>query len=211
MNGSRRPRVAAEGIPFVAGTAVLTAAAWYFGGPAAALLPFALFCWTVLVFHDPVQDLPAAPRGALSPVDGKVEEVGVVDDGLPDGGAAQRILIRAHSTGTYSARAPVEAKIMDLRADGQRPSAALQATGLWLRTDEGLDIVLSFSGLRFGLTPRSLVRYGERVGQGQPCAYLRLARYAEIRLPVDSRIMAAVGQRVTAGVDVLAKLPAGLP
>lgn len=211
MNGSRRPRVAAEGIPFVAGTAALTAAAWYFGSPAAALLPFALFCWTLLVFHDPVQDLPAAPLGALSPVDGKVEEVGVVDDGLPDGRSAQRIVIRASSLGTYTARAPVEGKIMDLRGTDRRPSAAMQATGLWLRTDEGVDVVLSFSGLRFGLMPRSLVGYGERVGQGQPCAYLRLARYAEIRLPVESRVVAAVGQRVAAGVDVLGKLPSQLP
>lgn len=188
---------------------MLTAAAWYFGGPAAALLPLALLCWTLLVFHDPVQDLPAAPRSALSPVDGKVEEVSVVEGGMPDGGPAQRILIRAYTTGTYTARAPVEGKIMDLSADGRRPPAALQATGLWLRTDEGVDVVLSFSGRRFGLTPRSLVRYGERVGQGQPCAYLRLAGYAELRLPVDSRVTAAVGQRVAAGVDVLGQLPSG--
>lgn len=210
MNGSRRPRVAAEGIPFVAGLGALAAAAWFVGGPAAALLPFALLVWSLLVFHDPVQELPTNPLGVLSPVDGRVEEVGVLDDGLPDG-PARRILIRANVIGTYTARAPVEGKIMDLQGDDRRTSPAMRDAGLWLRTDEGMDVVLRFSGLRFGFTPRSLVRYGERLGQGQPCAYLRLARYAEVRVPVDSRILVTAGQRVAAGMDSLGKLPSQLP
>jgi phosphatidylserine decarboxylase len=192
------------------GTAAITVAAWFIGGLAAALLPFALFVWTLVVFHDPVQDLPAAPHDVLSPVDGKVEAVDVIDGGLP-GGSAQRILIRANILGTYTARAPVEAKIMDLHGDHRRPFSATRGTGLWLRTDEGVDVVLQFSGYRFGLTPRSLVRYGERLGQGQPCAYLRLVRYAEVCLPMDSRILVTAGQRVAAGLDTLGKLASQLP
>lgn len=210
MNGSRRPRVAAEGIPFIVGTAAVTAAAWFIGGPLAAVLPFASLLWTLVVFHDPVQDVPAAPHDVLSPVDGTVEAVGVIDGGLPDG-PARRILIRTNVFGTYTARAPVEAKIMDLHGDHRRPLAATRDAGLWLRTDEGVDVVLQFSGHRFGFSPRSLVRYGERLGQGQPCAYLRLTRYAEVCLPMDSRILVTARQRVAAGLDTLGKLPSRPP
>ncbi|HEX9851867.1 MAG TPA: phosphatidylserine decarboxylase, partial [Woeseiaceae bacterium] len=60
---------------------------------------------------------------------------------------------------------------------------------------------------RFGLLPRAFSRYGERVGQGQRCAYLRLTRFAEVHLPVNSRIQVTAGQRVSAGTDILGTLP----
>ena len=82
-----------------------------------------------------------------------------------------------------------------------------QSRGLWVRSDEGDDVVLQFQGHRFGLAPRAFMRYGERVGQGQRCAYLRLTRFAEVQLPINSRVNVTAGQKVAAGVDLLAKLP----
>jgi phosphatidylserine decarboxylase len=81
------------------------------------------------------------------------------------------------------------------------------SNGLWIRTDEDDDVVLQFHGHRFGLAPLAFLRYGERVGQGQRCAFLRLTRQAEVQLPIASRVLVTKGQRVTAGADVLAKLP----
>ena len=74
-------------------------------------------------------------------------------------------------------------------------------------TDEGQNVVLQFDGNRFGIAPRALLRYGERVGQGQRCAYLRLTKFAEVLLPIDGRVLVTGGQRVSAGEDVLARLP----
>jgi phosphatidylserine decarboxylase len=96
---------------------------------------------------------------------------------------------------------------MDLRGDQPRSSGPREASGLWLRTDEDDDVVLQFHGHRFGLAPRAFLRYGERVGQGQRCAYLRLTRFAEVQLPINGRVLVVTGQRVSAGSDVLAKLP----
>jgi phosphatidylserine decarboxylase len=76
-----------------------------------------------------------------------------------------------------------------------------------VRTDEGDDVVLQFHGHRLGLAPLAFLGYGERVGQGQRCAYLRLTRLAEVQLPINGRILVQKGQKVSAGVDVLAKLP----
>jgi phosphatidylserine decarboxylase len=50
------------------------------------------------------------------------------------------------------------------------------------------------------------VRFGERVGQGKRCAFLRLTRYAEVHLPISSSILVAPGQVVVAGSDLIAKL-----
>lgn len=182
-----------------------TGAAWHFAGLAYALPPALLLAWLVLIFRDPVRDAPAVPLGALCPVDGTVEEVGLTDSGAL-GREAHRILIRINSLGTYTARCPSEGKITDLR--GAAPGANLESfSGLWVQTDEGDDVVLQFRGHRFGLAPLAFLRYGERVGQGQRCAYLRLTRLAEVQLPINSRILVSAGQRVAAGIDVLARLP----
>ncbi|MDH5345797.1 MAG: hypothetical protein OEW59_08550, partial [Gammaproteobacteria bacterium] len=102
---------------------------------------------------------------------------------------------------------PAEGKIMDFHAAVPRIAATGIASGLWVRTDEGDDVVLQFHGHRFGLAPLAFLGYGERVAQGQRCAYLRLTRVAEVQLPINSRVLVRAGQKVAAGADLLAKLP----
>ncbi len=96
---------------------------------------------------------------------------------------------------------------MDLHSEPPERLVNNGSSGLWVRTDEDDDVVLQFHGHRFGLAPLAFLRYGERVGQGQRCAFLRLTRQAELQLPIASRVLVKAGQRVTAGADVLAKLP----
>lgn len=96
---------------------------------------------------------------------------------------------------------------MDFHGDGQLESVREFSSGLWVQTDEGDDVVLQFQRHRFGLAPRAFLRFGERVGQGQRCAYLRLTRVAEVQFPIHGRALVERGQRVIAGCDVLAKLP----
>jgi phosphatidylserine decarboxylase len=200
------PFIAREGIAFLSLSILLAGTGWHFGGLPYALPPALLFVWLFLIFRDPHRDIPAAPLGVVSPVDGVVTEVDLSDRGIVDG-EVHKITIRINSFGTYTARSPVEGKIMDLlKPDLPQYPAALDTRGLWLRTDEDEDIVLQFHGHRFGIAPRALLGFGQRVGQGQRCAYLRLTAYAEVQLPLTSRVLVTVGQRVSAGSDLLAKL-----
>lgn len=179
--------------------------AHFFGAPY-AMVPLLLFGYLFLIFRDPRRAVPAVPLGVVSPVDGYVVAIGRTSNGA-QAGNAHRIILRISSLGTYTARCPVEGKIMDLSSAAAEGRPLLDANGLWVRTDEGDDVVLQFNGYRFGLPPRAFLRYGERVGQGQRCAYLRLTRLAEVELPLAARILVTEGQRVAAGTDVLAKLP----
>lgn len=205
MKSRRNSVVAGEGVPYLFGALVAVVAVGHFVNVFAAILPLAGAAYLFLIFRDPPRPVPAIPLGVVSPVDGEVMAVGLTDQGVL-GGEAQKIAIRVDSLGTYTARSPIEGKIMDLDSDADLQRGAGSA-GLWVRTDEGDDVVLQFSGHRFGLAPRAFRGYGERVGQGQRCAYLRLARVAEVQLPLAARVQVAEGQRVTAGSDVLAKLP----
>ena len=169
---------------------------------AAAVMTVYLF----LVFRDPRRDVPASPLGVVSPVDGLVVDIDLTDKGVMQG-EAHVVRIRIDSLGTYTARAPVEGKIMDLRSVEGNQVADYRTNALWLQTDEGDDVVLQFHGYRFGLAPMSFVRFGERVGQGQRCAYLRLTRFAEVHLPIESKILVKPGQTIAAGSDLIGKLP----
>lgn len=189
------------------GLAAITGLVWYFGGFGRAIFAFAALAFAYLVFRDPRRGVATAPLGVVSPVDGRVLEAEATEEGVLNV-KVQRIVIRVSPFGTYTARAPAEGKVMDLHCDldsGERPRVG---GGLWVKTDEGDDVVLRFRGHRFGLVPAAIVGYGSRVGQGQRCAYLRWTRFADLELPETARVMVSAGQHVTAGTDVLAELSA---
>ena len=118
------------------------------------------------------------------------------------------VTVEVDSLGTYTARCPVEGNIMDLGSLSDDENVDYRTNALWVQTDEGDDVVLQFSGYRFGLAPKALIRFGERLGQGSRCAYLRLTRFAEVHLPIESQVLVRPGDRVVGGrSDLLGKLP----
>jgi len=200
------PFVASEGYLFLLGAAALAVLAVRYVGWPYAIPPLLLFALFFLIFRDPDRPVPAVPLGVVSPVDGEIIEVGLTDRSVL-GAEAQLIAIKVNSLGTYTARSPVEGKVLDLATDAPGERQTDGNGGLWLRTDEGDDVVLRFRNNRLGLVPRAFARFGERLGQGQRCAFLRLTGIAEVQVPLVARLQVEVGQSVTAGSDVLAKLP----
>ncbi len=170
------------------------------------LVPALLLGLFWLIFRDPRRQIPAVPLGVVSPVDGRITAIDLVDRGVVQG-EAHRILVSIDLLGTYTARCPVEGVIKDLNTLAADKVVDYRTNALWVQTDEGEDVVLQFHGYRLGFAPAAFVRYGERIGQGQRCAYLRLARVAEVHLPINARVLVEVGQRVTAGLNVIGKLP----
>ena len=206
MKGRRNPFVAREGMPFLALAGVACVYSLLSLNVILGVLTAFLCGVLYLLFRDPQRDISAAPLGVVSPVDGRVIDVDPVDKGVLQG-EAHRIRIQIDAFGTYTARAPIEGQIMDLRSVAADKVIDYRTNALWIRTDEGDDVVLQFAGFRFGLAPRSFGRFGERVGQGQRCAYLRLTRIAELHVPIASRVLVSPGQIVVAGSDLVAKVP----
>ena len=206
MKARRELLVASEGIPLLFALSIATAAVAWLVGLKYAAVPFALLVGLLFVFRDPIRVIPAVPLGVVSPVDGKVIDVTTGSDG-PIEVEAHCIHIRVSVFGAYTARSPVEGKVMELHRMASDDARVVHAGGLWLRTDEGVDVVLQFRGNRFGLVPRAFLQYGERVGQGERCAWLRLTRIAEVWLPAGGRALVEKGERVRSGSSVLARLP----
>lgn len=206
MRGRRNPYIAREGILFLLLSVVLCWLAFYYRELPWFFASVALVVLMFLIFRDPRRLIPTVPLGVVSPIDGRIVEIGATDKAVLHG-EALRIVLRINSLGTYTARSPVEGKIMDLNSISDDKIVDYKTNALWVQTDEGADVVLQFGGYRLGLAPKSFLRFGERLGQGTRCAYLRLTRYAEVHLPIDSKILVEPGQRVIAGTELLAKLP----
>jgi phosphatidylserine decarboxylase len=184
--------------------AVLGVVVVRYANPWLALIPVILFFYLFLLFRDPRRPVPSVALGVVSPADGEVVSVEKTEACfLP--GDTYRIRIRIDSFGTYTARSPVEGTIMDLRADAPENSDC-PSNALWVKTDEGASVVLQFHGYRFGLAPRSFVGFGQRIGQGHRCAYLRLAKYADVFMPATGRVSVAPGDKVLAGSGVLGSI-----
>ncbi len=195
MHGRRNPFVAQEGVPALLILLALIIALIRYSDPLFALIPIALFVMAYLLFRDPHRAVPSVALGVFCPVDGEVMEAGAIDVGAT-GEPALRVTIAINSLGTYTARAPVEGNIKDL---GKK--------ALWIQSDEGDDVVVLFRGYRLGLPPKAFARFGERFGQGQRCAYLRLTRQVEVQWPVGGKILVEVGDRLQAGVDLIGNVP----
>ena len=206
MKGRRNPFVAREGLPWLVAVIALGVAVWQFFDLIWLVVPAVLLLWFYAIFRDPRRHIPAAPLGVVSPVDGTVASVTLTDNGVL-GGEAHSVVIDVNSLGTYTARCPVEGKIMDFRGNGNGDHVRRFSTGLWVRTDEGEDVILQFHRFRLGLAPRAILGYGERVGQGQRCAYMRLAKKAEVQFSLHGRVLVEPGQPVVAGTDLIGKLP----
>ncbi|MDH3576850.1 MAG: hypothetical protein OEO71_03395 [Gammaproteobacteria bacterium] len=203
--GKRNPFIAQEGIlPIVLVVAVGVALVRY-SDPWFALMPAILVVLLFLLFRDPIREVPSVALGVMSPADGTVVAVEITEKCVVQG-EAHLVRIRVNSLGTYTARSPVEGKVMDLQSAAEGIGPDCPANALWVQTDEGENVVLQFLGYRFGLAPRSFIGYGERIGQGHRCAYLRLAQYADIYIPITSKVLVKPGQRVVAGEDLIAAL-----
>lgn len=206
MYGRRNPFIAHEGVlpmALVAVVGVLLAAyvnLWLILPAAIALV------YLFLIFRDPRRPVPAVALGVVSPVDGIVESVEQTSACfLP--GDAYRVRIRTNSFGAYTVRSPAEGRIMDLQSDLPDGAGDCPSNALWIRTDEDKDVVLQFAGYRLGLAPRAFVRFGERLGQGHRCAYLRLAKYADVYIPLAGKVEVETGSKVLAGSDLLGRVP----
>jgi phosphatidylserine decarboxylase len=211
--------IAKEGLPYIVFT-LACAAVISLRFELVQSLPFwLLMLFFIYLFRDPDRAIPASPLALISPADGKIEKIERVQDPLLERDAI-RITINMSHLGSYTARSPVEGKIMERWFIGRRGKAdALETMKLdgceeirfaqWIRTDEDDDVILCMSGGVPIHRPSCYVQSGERVGQGQRCGYIPFGARLDLMIPANARVEVKQGQHIHAGSDVLAHLVHG--
>ena len=210
--------IAPEGRPFVVGASGLLVAfvvigiglgGWWWM-PVPLWMPVAL--WVPWFFRDPVR---AGPRGAdlvLAPADGRVVSVAETEESTVIGGAAIRISVFMNVFDVHVNRHPVSGTVV-LR--DYRPGRFINATldkasefneRMSLGVKHGDDGVLVRQIA--GLVARRIVTdpdVQDHVHQGERLGLIRFGSRVDTFLPSGVRVLVQAGDRVLAGVTVMAK------
>ena len=174
----------------------------HFIGWMQSLVFWGLALLVLVLFRDPERDIPSQPLAVVSPADGKVTSVSTVHDPYLLR-RSTRVTIQMPPYGVFTTRSPIEGKVLE---PPNFPEDENLPHGVWLRSDEGDDVVMVMTRGPLKNEPRCYIRFGERIGQGKRCGFVYLGGRVEIYLPESSRLVVAEGDSVQSGSDVIAKL-----
>lgn len=153
------------------------------------------------LFRDPPRNVPAVPLGVLSPADGYVVSIEEAHDAYLDREAV-RVSLDMRFSGIFSVRGPVEGKLVQQ----WREEGGGRERALWLKTDEGDDVVTVMRPGRLSWRSACYYHSGERIGQGMRCGFLLFGSRIDLYLPPRSRVSVKPGERVLSGTSVIARL-----
>lgn len=169
----------------------------------------------VFVYRYPRRDVPALPLAVVSPVDGHVVAVSEVQDPWLER-KALCVGIRMDAPGITPLRSPTEGKVMEFWTQSEACLSApstddqlgspIACYALWVRTDEGDDMVMAVSASRLLSRFKSDVAPGERIGQGHRNGFVYFGSRVDVLLPANTRPHVVQGQRTLAGCGVIGTL-----
>jgi len=183
-----------------------------------ALLAIVL-CWVLSFFRDPHRDIPAGDHLLISPADGTVQDIEMVDETSYIGGKALRIGIFLSIFNVHINRCPCNAKVEKVLykrgrfLDARDPQATKinESNDIHLlRADSPVErlLVRQISGA----IARRIVcqaKPGLHLAAGEQFGMIKFGSRTELYLPCDSeaQILVKPGDKVRAGATILAQYP----
>ncbi|NIP86136.1 MAG: phosphatidylserine decarboxylase family protein, partial [Planctomycetales bacterium] len=187
-----------------------------------AVVAWAWLGYVLYFFRDPPRRIPTESGLLLAPADGTVSEITHLDDDPFVDQPAVRIGIFLSIFNVHINRAPVAARVIELRyAPGKflnalDPQSAAQNENMWIGLEEEAPphrrlVVRQIAGL----IARRIVcnlRPGESLSAGQQFGMIKLGSRTELIVAdhPDLQIETYVGQKIKAGATVLARYRPGL-
>ncbi len=183
----------------------------WLASPAWAIVPLVLAFFFLWFFRDPERVIPQEPGALVSPADGKVTDVSVVDTG---DGKRTRISIFLSVFDVHVNRSPIAGVIRDVRyqrgkfLDARSPACADQNEQNIVAVEgDGQRIVFKQIA---GLLARRIVftpKVGDRLERGQRVGLIKFGSRTDVLFDAEARISVKVGDRVKGGASILAYLP----
>ena len=210
--GYPHPIIAREGWPFLAGAVVLALVVNWFS--VLASIPFWLIAIFVLqFFRDPARPVPQGAKDVLSPADGRIVVIEKVEDPYLKR-PSLKISVFMNVFNVHSNRSPVDGSIVNawynpgsfVNADLDKASTENERNALHLRTAAGVELTCVQVA---GLIARRILCYvkpGETLARGQRYGFIRFGSRVDVYLPPDTRVLVAIGDKVSASSTVLAEL-----
>jgi phosphatidylserine decarboxylase len=207
--------IAREGYPLIVGCLVATGILLVIGWNVLTLVAAALTVFTVAFFRDPERVTPAGADLIVAPADGRVIKVAPVRDERFLKGDAVLVSIFMSPFNVHVNRAPVTGRVADvqynhgkyLRAFADKASLDNEQNAVVLEDEQGRRLGCVQIA---GFLARRIVCYlrpGMSVGRGQRYGMIKFGSRADVYLPPATPVRVQVGDRVRAGVTVLAQWP----
>jgi phosphatidylserine decarboxylase len=180
--------------------------------PAWAIIPLVLALFFLWFFRDPERAIPAEPGALVSPGDGKVTDVSVVEVGQDK---QLRMSIFLSVFDVHVNRTPIAGVIRDIRYQRGKFMNAMGAASA--EENEQNIVTVEGDGQRIvfkqiaGLLARRIVfdpKVGDRVERGQRIGLIKFGSRCDVLMDASARPIVKVGDRVKGGSSVLAYLPA---
>jgi phosphatidylserine decarboxylase len=213
VNQKGRP-IAREGYPFILGSAFATAIVAILGLYVLALFFLAFTFFVCFFFRDPERAIPEEERVVVSPADGKVLEVGVVQEDDFAAGKILKISIFMSIFNVHVNRIPFNGKVTDVTyypgkffsANLDKASRDNERNAVTLEINRGRKlIVIQVAGL---IARRIICKAlkGDRLSRGERFGMICFGSRLDVYLPPDTVPAVSVGDKVLAGTSILGRL-----
>ena len=191
---------------------VVAAIVWHFTGLLVlAGIPVLLAAFFLWFFRDPSRTIPDGVGQIVSPGDGKVDMIGLVET---PSGERLRITIFLNVFNVHVNRVPIggTVELVELRKgkflNAMNPESAVQNEQTLITINNG-DYSVSFKQVA-GLLARRIVcnlKAGDRVERGQRMGLIKFGSRVDVLMPVEAQLRVTKGQHVAGGTTVLAVMP----
>ena len=177
------------------------------------LLVVALTIYVFWFFRDPARVPPDDPNAVLAAADGTVADIVEIDEPEVIRGPQKRVGIFLSVFDVHTNRAPVEGKIIYKQAhaglclDARHAECTTKNRALtWaFQNSRGIFVVRQLTGM----IARRIVgwsKVGDELKKGEHFGMIRFGSRTEVYLPLDAEVLVKVGDRVTGGTSVIARL-----
>lgn len=176
--------------------------------PALAVIPVLLAAFFLWFFRDPERRIPAVQGAIVSPADGKVTDISVIQ---VNGEARTRISIFLNVFNVHVNRSPVSGVIEEVRyqkgkfgnAMGAVSAEANEQNIVTMRGDAGVVVFKQIAGL----LARRIVfnkKVGDRLERGERVGLIKFGSRTDVIFPANAEMKVRVGENVKGGSTVLA-------
>ncbi len=203
--------IAREALPFILVPALVSIYLSALGFQVVALVFLLLAGFIAFFFRNPERVVPQEAGAVVSPADGRIVTVDMVDDPAGDFHGMRKISIFMSVFNVHVNRVPMDATVTKisyhpgkfLSANLDKASMDNERNMLFLDTHYGAQIVVVQVA---GLIARRIVckiEKGDQVHRGDRFGLIRFGSRLDVYLPAETTPAVSVGEKVTAGASRL--------
>ncbi|WP_092483463.1 phosphatidylserine decarboxylase [Candidatus Ichthyocystis hellenicum] len=209
------PWIAPEGLLFVLGSIFVAVVVHFVWGICFSWVFIAFAVFITQFFRDPRRSVVCSdPSLVMSAADGRIVCITQTEDPYLKRPSI-KVSVFMNIFNVHRNRVPVSGRVCNkwytpgrfINASLDKSSDSNERCALWLKTEKGLDVVCVQVA---GLVARRIlcyVRPSQVVQVGQSYGFIRFGSRLDMYLPIESRLLVSLGDRVKASLTALCELP----